>query len=221
METDADSARLGSMRQIMVSNQLRTNAVSDPRVIAVMARVPREAFFPSDIAGLAYRDTALPIGQGRFANLPIATGRLLNEAAVRPQDRVLLIGAASGYAAAVLSELASQVVAVENDPVLVVMARAALADRANVTVVEAPLASGHPAAAPYDLLVIDGAVEQVPDALIEQLAIGARVVSGIVDRGVTRLASGRRSASGFALSAFADLDCAILPGFAVPAAFDF
>ncbi len=221
MEMIVDSARLGTMRQIMVSNQLRTNAVSDPRVIAAMARVPREAFLPADIAGLAYRDTALPLGAGRLANLPIATGKLLNEAAVRPEDRVLLIGAAGGYAAAVLSALAAHVVAVECEPALLAIARVALADRGNVTLVEGPLEGGHAAAAPYDLLVIDGAVEQLPQPLIDQLAVGARAVSGIVDRGVTRLAAGRRSAGGFALTPFADLDCAVLPGFGAPAAFVF
>jgi len=87
--------------------------------------------------------------------------------------------------------------------------------------VEGPLAQGHAAAAPYGLLVIDGAVEQVPDALVAQLAIGGRLVAGIVDRSVTRLVAGRRSAGGFALAAFADFECVPLPGFAAPPAFVF
>lgn len=221
MDALADSARFEAMRHLMVSNQLRTNAVSDARVVAAMSRVPREAFLPAGIAGLAYRDTALPLGNGRSANLPIATGRLLTEADVRSTDKVLLIGAAGGYTAAVLAHLAARVVAVESDPALLAIARGALAGQASVTVVEAPLTEGHAEAAPYDLLVIDGAVEQVPAALVAQLAIGARAVSGIVERGVTRLAAGRRSEGGFGLIAFADLDCAILPGFAAPQAFEF
>lgn len=221
MDALADSARFEAMRHLMVSNQLRTNAVSDARVVAAMSRVPREAFLPAGIAGLAYRDTALPLGNGRSANLPIATGRLLTEAAVRSTDKVLLVGAASGYTAAVLAHLAARVFAVESDPALLAIARGALAGHDTVTLVEAPLTEGHAEAAPYDLLVIDGAVEQVPAALVAQLAIGARAVSGIVERGVTRLAAGRRSEGGFGLIAFADLDCAILPGFAAPPAFEF
>lgn len=221
MNALADSARFEAMRHLMVSNQLRTNAVSDPRIVAAMARVPREAFLPAGIAGLAYRDTALPIGNGRMANLPIATGRLLTEAAVRAEDRVLLIGAAGGYAAAVLAGLVADVVAVESDPTLIDIARSALADYRNVKLVDAPLTDGSPADGPFDLLVIDGAVEQVPQSLVDQLKVGGRGVGGIVERGVTRLAAGRRSAGGFALIAFADLDCVVLPGFAVPRVFEF
>lgn len=221
MNALADSARFEAMRHLMVSNQLRTNAVSDPRIVAAMARVPREAFLPAGIAGLAYRDTALPIGNGRMANLPIATGRLLTEAAVRAEDRVLLIGAAGGYTAAVLAGLVAEVVAVESDATLIAIARSAFDDYRNVTLVNAPLTDGSPADGPFDLLVIDGAVEQVPQSLVDQLKVGGRGVGGIVERGVTRLAAGRRSAGGFALIAFADLDCVVLPGFAVPRVFEF
>ena len=221
MNALVDSARFEAMRHLMVSNQLRTSAVSDARVVAAMSRVPRELFLPVGIAGQAYRDTALPLGNGRMANLPIATGRLLTAAALTPRDRVLLIGAGGGYTAAVLSGLAAEVVAVEADPALLAIAATALGDYANVTLVDAPLTSGHAAAAPYDVLVIDGAVERVSLALVEQLALNARGVSGIVERGVTRLAAGRRSAGGFGLVAFADLDCVILPGFASPPGFEF
>jgi len=101
--TAMDNARFEAMRHAMVASQLRTNAVSDQRIVAVMARVPREAFLPADVRGIAYRDTALPLGRGRFQNVPIATGRLLTEAYLLPTDRVLLIGAAGGYTAAVLA----------------------------------------------------------------------------------------------------------------------
>lgn len=221
MELAMDSGRMEAMRDAMVASQLRTNAVSDPRIVAAMATVPREAFLPEGVGGLAYRDTAVPLGNGRYANLPIATGRLLTEAAIRATDKVLLIGAAGGYTAAVIAEIAASVVAVESDPALVAIARAALASHSNVELVEAPLTAGHAAGAPYDLLVIDGAVEQVPEAIVAQLAIGARAVSGLVDRGVTRLAAGRRSEGGFGLIDFADVDCVILPGFARPATFVF
>uniref|UniRef100_UPI0035CB1810 protein-L-isoaspartate O-methyltransferase family protein n=1 Tax=uncultured Sphingomonas sp. TaxID=158754 RepID=UPI0035CB1810 len=210
-----------AMRHAMVASQLRTNAVSDARVVAAMDSVPREAFLPGEAASLAYRDTAVPLGHGRAQNVPIATGRLLTQAELRASDRVLLIGAAGGYTAAVLAQLVDSVVAVECEGVLVAFARTALADSANVTVVEGPLEAGHSAGAPYDVVVIDGAVESVPAALVAQVAIGGRVVGGIVDRGVTRLAAGRRTAGGFALLDFADIECVPLPGFAQPRTFTF
>jgi len=208
-------------RQAMVASQLRTNAVSDSRVVAAMAVVPRERFLPDTAGSLAYRDTIVPIGRGRTANLPMATGRLLTEAYLRASDRVLLIGAAGGYTAAVLAELVAHVVAVESDPGLAAWAREALAGRASVELIEGPLAEGHAAGAPYDVLVIDGAIEQLPEALAAQVAVGGRIVTGLVDRGVTRLASGGRAAGGVGLADFADTECAVLPGFAAPARFKF
>ena len=219
--TGIDSSRFETMRHAMVASQLRTNAVSDPRIVAAMARVPREAFLPAEVRAIAYRDTAVPLGHGRFQNVPIATGRLLTEAYLLPADRVLLIGAAGGYTAAVLAELVAAVVAVESDPTLAAQAREALAGETNVTLVEGPLDAGHDSGAPYDVLVIDGAVEHVPDALVAQLAAGGRVVTGIADGAVTRLASGRKSGGGFGLLDFADIDCVSLPGFAQPKTFTF
>lgn len=219
--TSMDSARFEAMRHAMVASQLRTNAVSDARVVATMARVPREAFLPAEVRGIAYRDTAVPLGRGRAQNVPIATGRLLTEAWLQASDKVLLIGAAGGYTAAVLAGLVAEVVAVESDPTLAAMARAALDGYANVTLIEGPLEAGHEAGAPYDVLMIDGAVEHVPDALVAQLGAGGRAVAGIADRGITRLASGRKTAGGFALLDFADIDCVSLPGFARPRTFTF
>jgi protein-L-isoaspartate(D-aspartate) O-methyltransferase len=219
--TAIETDRFDTMRHAMVASQLRTNAVNDPRVVAAMARVPREVFLPADVAELAYRDTAVPLAHGRAQNLPIATGKLLTAAELGVQDRVLLIGAAGGYTAAVLGELVAEVVAVEVDPVLAGTARAALAGYPTVTLIEGPLDGGHAAGAPYDLLFVDGAVEQLPDALIAQVRVGGRVVAGSADRGITRLAYGRRSEGGFALLPFADIDCVILPGFARPRSFTF
>ena len=216
-----DSDRFEAMRHAMVASQLRTNAVSDARVVAAMARVPREAFLPAEVRAIAYRDTAVPLGRERYQNVPIATGRLLTEAFLLPADRVLLVGAAGGYTAAVLAELVAQVVAVESDPGLAADARTALGAYTNVTLVEGALEAGHAAGAPYDVLVIDGAVEQVPDALVAQLAAGGRVVVGIADRGITRLSSGRKTAGGFGLLDFADIDCVSLPGFARAKTFTF
>ncbi|WP_375382243.1 protein-L-isoaspartate O-methyltransferase [uncultured Sphingomonas sp.] len=227
MNGSIESAGVGTaayfftMRQAMVTSQLRTTAVDDARLVAAMATVERERFVPSASRDLAYRDTAIPLGRGRALNLPMATGRLLNEAYLRPEDHVLLIGAATGYSAAILALLVRNVIAVEADATLAQMARTALATTADVQVVEGALAAGHPAAAPYDVIVIDGAVEEVPTSLLDQLGVGGRIVTGLADRGVTRLASGRRGERGFGLAAFADADCVMLPGFNRPRAFTF
>ncbi len=210
-----------TMRRAMVANQLRTTAVNDQRVVAAMTAVERERFVPADRAALAYLDAALPLGEGRALNLPMATGRLLTEASVRQDDRVLLIGAATGYAAALLARLAKSVVALESDSALAAQARANLADAANVEVVEGPLAAGWPSAAPFDLIVVDGAVEAVPQALIDQLVDGGRIACGIAAGSVLRLAIGRKGGAGFGLSAFADADIIALPGFEQPKPFRF
>lgn len=209
----AEANRFEAMRHAMVASQLRTNAVNDPRVVEAMAKVPREAFLPPEHRAIAYRDTLLPLVGGRRHNSPLATGRLITEAQVQTNDHVLLVGAAGGYAAAVLALLAKSVVALEEEDALVAVARAGLAGEAKVELVQGPLNAGWPAGAPYDLLVIDGAVENVPDALVEQVKIGGRVVTGVIDRGVTRLAKGRRTEGGFGLLDFLDIECAELPGF--------
>jgi protein-L-isoaspartate(D-aspartate) O-methyltransferase len=186
-----------------------------------MARVPREQVMPDGVRSIAYRDTAIPLGGGRYANLPMATGRLLTEAYLTATDRVLLIGAATGYTAAVLSEIVGSVVAVESDPALLATARTALEGVGNVELVEGPMQDGHAAGAPYDVLIVDGAVESVPDALIAQVRPDGRVTAGIAERGLTRLASGRKTDGGFALVAFVDVECVVLPGFATPKPFQF
>lgn len=216
----ANAAQSAAQREAMVASQLRTSGVDDVRVIAAMASVPREAFVPRGTASLAYRDALMPLGEGRFQNTPLATARLLNEAALRGDERVLLIGAAGGYTAALLAGLCAHVTAVEQGS-LAASARDALVELDEVTFVEAPLAEGAADGAPYDVIVIDGAVEALPDALVGQLREGGRIVTGLVDRGVTRLASGYRTGGGFGLFDFADVECAVLPGFARPARFEF
>jgi protein-L-isoaspartate(D-aspartate) O-methyltransferase len=220
--TDSNQTRpdFEAMRHAMVVSQLRTSAVSDPRVVDAMGDVPREAFVPAAQVALAYRDAPLPLGGGRAINPPLITGRLLVAADIRPTDRVLLVGAAMGYAAAVLARLAGSVVALEEDAALASAARDAIAD-AKVTVVEGPLKAGWAAGAPYDVIIIDGAVEELPEAIADQLAPGGRLATGLVDRGVTRLALGRRSEGGFGVVDFADLECVVLPGFAKPKTFQF
>ena len=205
------------MRRAMVASQLRTTAVNDARVVAAMGMVARERFVPAAQAALAYLDVSLPLGDGRALPAPMVLGRLLTEARVRAGDHALVIGAGAGYAAAVLAALAHDVIALEQDERLV--GRAVLPD--NATRVSGALAMGWAARAPYDLILFDGAVEHVPDAIVAQLADGGRLAAGIVENGVTRLAIGRKAGASFGMVSFADAEVPALPGFARPAGFRF
>jgi protein-L-isoaspartate(D-aspartate) O-methyltransferase len=205
----------------MVASQLRTNAVIDPRVVAAMESVPRERFVPADRAALAYVDVPVPLGGDRMLNPPLVTGRLLVEAKVMDGQKVLLIGAATGYAAALIAELAGSVVAVEENAALVAKARVLLGDDPRITVFEGPLTEGCAEFAPYDAIIIDGAVEHVSAKLWDQVRPGGVLATGLVDQGVTRLAVGRRAGEGGSLVSFIDVEAAVLPGFARPRGFSF
>lgn len=214
------------MRRAMVASQLRTTGVSDPRVVAAMGAVPREKFVPEQRLPLAYADALVPLKPGRDLNTPMSLGRLLTEARPAPADRALVVGAATGYAAAVLARLVGHVVAVEEDEELAARAGSALSalpadEKGSIDLVRGPLAKGCKKAAPYDLILIDGAVEQVPQALIDQLADGGRLATGLVEDGVQRLCVGRKAGEGFGLIAFADAASAMIPGFEKPRAFNF
>lgn len=207
-------------RKVMVASQLRPSGVNDRHVIAAMATVPRERFVPASRVGSAYSDRPVPLGGARELNPPVITGRLLTELHLQPSDRVLLVGAATGYAAALLTRIVVGPVAVEEDEALISVARAQLGDT-DVEIVQGPLANGHAAGAPYDAILIDGAVDRIPDALVEQLAPGGRLATGLIDAGIGRLVVGRRGGSGFGVNAFEDADPVRLPGFAGPRAFVF
>ena len=208
------------MRRAMVASQLRTTGVNDPRVVAAMGAVPRERFIPADRCAMAYADTLVPIGHGRQLNSPMALGRMLTESRLGGTERALVIGAATGYAAAVLARLVKHVVALEEQPELAAFARGALAGSA-VELVEGPLAQGWPAGAPYDFILFDGAVEAVPNGLVAQVADGGEIALGLVDQGVTRLCAGRIVGDAFGTTAYADAAAALLPGFEKPRGFIF
>ena len=208
------------MRRAMVASQLRTTGVADARVLAAVSEVPRERFVPEERLPVAYADAAIPLGGGRELNGAMPTARLLSEASPRREDRAMVVGAATGYSAALLERLARSVVAVEEDPALAAFARRALAGT-SVELVEGPLAAGHEAGAPYDLILIDGAVESVPDAIVAQLADGGRLAAAILDQGVTRLGVGRKAGGAFGFTIFTDAAAAILPGFVKPRKFIF
>jgi protein-L-isoaspartate(D-aspartate) O-methyltransferase len=210
-----------AMRRAMVTNQLRTTAVNDAAVVAALAAVPRERFVPAERASLAYVDTLIPLGGGRALNPPMVTGRLLTEAHPMPEDRVLVVGAATGYAVALLARLTASVVALEEDAALLAKLGPAFAGVADVSVVSGPLAAGWADGGPYDLILIDGAIETLPEALVAQLAEDGRLAAAVIEKGVSRLTIGRRAGAGFGTRAFVDAEAAVLPGFARPRAFSF
>lgn len=215
-------------RRMMVDGQIRTNDVTDRRVIAAFEEVPRERFVPREQAALAYLDRDLPIrnaGPGRptrFLLKPQDLARLIQAAEIDARARVLVVGCGSGYSAAVLAFLAAEVIALEEDEDLAGAADENLRALGieNVTVQTGPLAAGVPAAAPYDVILIEGAVEIIPEALRTQLKDGGRLVcvlrDGPLGRGMLyRLA---RELSGRALF---ETGAHVLPGFARPPAFVF
>jgi protein-L-isoaspartate(D-aspartate) O-methyltransferase len=203
-----------ALRSAMVDSQLRTSDVNDMRVVAAMAHVPREAFVPEARKASAYIDRSIPLGNGRALNPPLATGRLLTTASIEPGDKVLLIGGATGYTAAVLAAMGAQVTAVEQDAL-------GVSETPGVALVNGPLAAGSSAGAPYDVLLIDGAIEAVPPALLDQVADGGRIVTGIAESGVTRLQSGRKVGNSAGFVSLFDMEMVALPGFEKPRVFAF
>jgi protein-L-isoaspartate(D-aspartate) O-methyltransferase len=165
-------------RTNMVDSQLRPNRVLDPALLDAFQTVPREAFVPERLQGLAYSDEALPLGGGRYMLEPLVLARLLQEAGITPDDTVLDIACGMGYAAALLGRLARTVTALELDEGLARSARAALrtAGAQNVSVVEAGFGQGYPQRGPYDVILIEGTVGAVPSALLDQLASGGRLL---------------------------------------------
>lgn len=161
----------------MVESQVRTNKVTDPKVVDALLAVPRERFVPEKLRGVAYVDKDLPLGGARSLLEPMVLARLLQAAQIKPSHRVLDVGAATGYSTAVLSRLALSVVALEEEPRLAEEARRNLHELMlnNASVVVGDLAAGHPKSAPYDVILVNGAVAGVPPAMKAQLAEGGRL----------------------------------------------
>ncbi|MBL8581467.1 MAG: protein-L-isoaspartate O-methyltransferase [Rhizobiaceae bacterium] len=182
------------LRTKMVDNQVRTTDVTELRLISAMLDVPREAFVGADRRELAYIDEDIALsstGEPRFLMEPSPFAKLVQLAAVGPQDVVLDIGCATGYSAAVLSRLASSVIALESDATLARQATDTLSALGydNVAVVEGPLKAGYAAEGPYDVIVLGGAVEELPEALFGQMKEGGRLVAvvGYGNAGVANL----------------------------------
>lgn len=210
-------------RQNMVLSQLEPSQVTDPLVTEAMAAVPREAFVPSHLTGVAYVDEDLEIAPGRYITEPMVFARLLQAAKVRPGDLVLDIGCGTGYSTAVLARLAATVVALESEPDLAARASETLARLAvdNAAVVTGPLAQGMAPQGPYDVILLAGAIPDLPVALSEQLADGGRLVAVIDEGGVGKATLFARHDGVVSGTVLFDAAIPTLPGFDRPGAFVF
>lgn len=181
------SVDFNNMRRAMVESQLRTSGVTDAWVLAAMGELPREDFVPAAARTTAYMDRSIALTDGVILNPPVATALMLQHAEVKTGDDVLLVGAANGYVATLL------------------------ATRAQVS---AAAATNDFKEGSFSLIFIDGAVEELPESLVAAAKDGGRIVTGVVDRGVTSLATGIVRGGKVALRRFADSEIAVLPAFA-------
>ncbi len=212
-------------RRNMVEGQLRPNRVTNTALLAALGELPRERFLPDSVRSVAYADEDVPLGGGRYLMEPMVLARLIQTLQPQPEDRGLVVGAARGYGAALLARLVKAVTALESDPVLAAAGEQTTKDLglADVQWITGKLEQGVPGSAPYDVILIEGAVRQVPQALFDQLAEGGRLavtLSGapgamgvaqifVKDGGVT---SGRP---------LFEAGTPLLPGFASPPRFTF
>jgi protein-L-isoaspartate(D-aspartate) O-methyltransferase len=182
----------------MVDGQLRVGGVTDLNLLAAFLDTPREAFVAPAQAGLAYLDCEQPArgSSGRRLLAPLTLGRLLQAAAVAPGERALDVAGGSGYSAAILEQLGASVVALESDAGAAEAARRALAGHAGIEVVEGDLAAGARERGPFDVILVNGAYESRPDALIEQLAEGGRLVGVEAEGGAEEATLVEKSAAG-------------------------
>lgn len=221
----ASSADLyADARKNMVDSQIRPNRVTDPRILSAMRRLPRERFLPPPLRALAYADEDVPLGNGRFMLEPMVLAKMLQAAVLLDQERVLVVGAGTGYAAAVLAACGCRVTALEDDPALVSIAGPVLSEHApGVTLVTGPLGLGWPNGAPYDLILIEGAVPEVPAALADQLhRQSGRLLTSICDNSrATRAILAEATAAGLGISTIFDCGTPKLPSMQRTPAFAF
>lgn len=202
-------------RQAMIDSQLRVSGINEHFVLDAMGRVPRENYVAPGQRAVAYVDRQLPLGGDRWLSPPLAHAWLLTEARPARSDRALLIAGGTGYFAALLEPLVASLDVVEAETRL---------PESGLRVGdwhEGPLTGGWSENAPYDLIVIDGAIEQLPEAIAAQLAENGRIVAGRVERGVTRMAVGRRAGDSVGWLPLADIAIPVLDEFAPPRRWSF
>lgn len=215
--TDFERLRVG-----MVDTQIRPADVTDHEVIRAFLIVPRENHVPEGRAALAYLDARVPLGAGGRATLdPMTLAKLVQLAAPKPGEKVLVVGCGLGYSAAILAQLAGEVTALECDATLASEAKRRLADLANVVVIEGPLADGAPSRAPFDLIFCDGLVTGGLDMLGDQLAPNGRIVAPAGGARASKATVFRRRGDTLAASTSFDAAGPALPGLQQVEAFVF
>ena len=198
MTAQPTTATFESARRAMIDSQLRTSGVNEPWVLSAFARVAREDFVPMAARDAAYIDRAIALGDGKMLAAPLVHGLMLSAAELVGEDRALLVGDGEGYLAALLRPLVGSLDAVSPDRAKDLRKPAA-----------------------YTLIIIDGAIEQLPDALTASLDDGGRLVTGLVERGVTRLALGRKTGDLVALAPLAEIGIPPLSALAAPSRWSF
>ena len=211
-------------RHNMIEGQIKTNRVNDPYVIDAMAQVPREKFVPTTKRGVAYVDDAIDLENGRCLLEPLILARMLDAAGMSESDIVLDIGCTTGYSTAVLAKIANTVVALESDAELAESASAKLNKLGidNAVVVQGDLSEGVPKQAPFDVIIVNGAVTEIPDTLKNQLADGGRllaIATGKASLGTLSVTT--RNGDIFSTRDVMEAGASVLPGFEKKQAFVF
>jgi len=221
---DVTAADSSEARNRMVDAQIRPNRVADPRLLTAMRKIPRERFLPPHLAPLAYIDEDLDLGNGRVLMEPLVIARLVQLAAVRPREQTLVVGAGTGYGAALLAASGAVVTALEEDARLVDIARPALrAFAPSVTLVAGPLVDGWAAGAPWDLVFIQGAATAVPEAIARQVRAETGRLVGVLGGGgrAGTAVLGERTEAGLTLRPMFDCATPALPQLRPRPGFDF
>jgi protein-L-isoaspartate(D-aspartate) O-methyltransferase len=208
-------------RRHMVDGQLRTADVTDLRLLGAMDRIAREKFVPPASMPIAYLDHELSVGEGRRLLTPMALAKLIQAANIEARDSVLDVGCATGYGAAVLAHIAGSVVALEQDADLAKTAAAALSGIPNVTSASGPLSEGWPQAAPYNVIVLEGATEIAPHKLCDQLKDGGRLVCVLGGGPGAKAMVYTRSGDDVGARPLFNANAPVLPGFAQKPVFAF
>jgi protein-L-isoaspartate(D-aspartate) O-methyltransferase len=214
-----------TQRRNMIESQVRPSDVTDRRIISAMSKIPREAFVPEQMRSFAYMDTDVRLGGVRGLMAPRIFAKLLQLAQIEPGDLVLDLGSATGYSPAVIAELGAAVVALECDAGLAEQAKTKLAQTgaSRINIVAGDLASGYPEEAPYDAIVVEGALPEVPRGLLEQLKDGGRLVAVVTrdpgQRILGKAAFWIRNGGSFAGTTAFDASAPALPGFERAAVF--
>ena len=217
-------AFLNDARKRMVESQLRPSKVSDSRILEAMRNLPRERFLPSDLGALAYSDQNVALGKNRTLLQPVILARLIQAAFPVIGEKALVVGAGTGYTAALLAALGCEVIALEDEGELADFGSPLLAAIApSVTYVRGPLSAGWPAGAPYDVIIIDGAVPEIPPLVTMQLKReGGRLVTIVNGGRQTGYAiQAETTGAGVSSRPLFDCLCPLLPAFEAAPAFEF